>query len=270
MEALRPRSRFAARGVFPLLAAWALALSVAPPATAAPSLPPAHLARLAHFDVLRFHFPSEYGVDVSKAIALFDATPDEVFRTVTDYERMPEYLPRLVGAKVLDRSGRGDGSGDGEHVLVALRSDLPWPVRDAWVDAEFDAESLPGEVYRVRFWQVRGSMRHYSGYLLIEPWPGPWPGSASSASSATSKVRSTVTYELLAEPDTFLPRGYLNSKLREVAPMFVNALRARVDELHRTDRLHPRQPPLPLGDEDPALLVGERAPKTVEHVAERR
>lgn len=243
--------RCCATGAF--LAATLAAALLAAPAHAVPTLPAAPLARLARFDVLGFHFPSEYGVDVSKAIALFDATPDEVFRTVTDYERMPDFVPRLTEARVLERSDR-------QHAVVALRSDLPWPVRDAWVDAEFETESLPGEVYRVRFWQVRGSMLRYSGYLLIEPWSATQDG----------KLRSTVTYELLAEPDTFLPRSVLNHKLREVAPLFVNALRARIDELHRTDRLHPRQPPLPPLDEDPALLVGERTPRTVEHVAERR
>src|SRR5262249_61203370 len=125
------------------------------------------------------------GIDKSKAIGGFDATPDEVFRTATDYERLVEFAPRIVSSKVIDKRG--------DHSFVMLASDLPWPVSKAWVYAEFSHEKLGGEVYRIRFWQVRGSMRRYQGEILIEPW-------------SASRQRTAVTYELLPEPHTIAPR----------------------------------------------------------------
>jgi len=210
-----------------------------------PALPPDAPARLARYDVLSFVDPGGGGIDRSSAVGVFDATPDEVFRTATDYDKLYQFAPRLRLSRVIERP-------DGAHALVALRSDLPWPARDAWVEALFQVERLASEAYRVRFWQVRGSMRRYTGSILIEPW---------------GAQKSSVTYEVLAEPDTFAPRSLINRKLRDVAAGYVHALRQRINDLHRTGRLHPQQPPAP---EVPSMLAGARPPAPVEHLAERR
>lgn len=207
------------------------------------------LGRLARYDVLTFFDPAGNGIDKSKAIGVFDATPEEVFRTATDYPRLAEFAPRVisseVSSEVIDRHGD-------EHALVMLKSDLPWPVSKAWVYADFQHEKLGGEVYRIRFSQVRGSMRRYFGSILIEPW---------------SPQKSAVTYELVAEPDTIAPKRLVNRKLHDAAARYVHALRQRINDLHRLGRLHPLEPP---STDFSPTLAGARKPVVVENVAKAR
>ena len=228
----------------PAVAAALAAALLAPPASARPNLDPSGLGRLDRYDVLTFVDPAGHGINRSKAIGVFDATPDEIYRTATDYEHLPEFAPRVSSSRVIDR--RGDA-----QAFVMLTARLPWPVSDAWVYAEFDHERLGAGTYRIRFWQIRGTMRRYSGQLLIEPW---------------SATRSAVTYELLVEPDSIAPKGLLNAKLRDVASKYVHALRQRINDLHRLGRLHPQAPPAP---GLPSELTGPREPVMVEEVAKR-
>jgi hypothetical protein len=226
-----------------LLIAGTLLLSGAGAASARPSLDEERLGRLDRYDVLTFVDPAGSGINKSKAIGVFDATPDEIYRTATDYEHLAEFAPRLSTSRVVDR--RGDA-----QAFVMLTAQLPWPVSSAWVYAEFDHEKLGGGVYRIRFWQIRGSMRRYSGSMLIEPWSG---------------RKSAVTYELLVEPDSRAPRGLINSKLKDAAGRYVHALRQRINDLHRLGRLHPQLPPNP---NLPSELAGpSEEPVVVEQVA---
>jgi hypothetical protein len=214
-------------------------------AATARALPTEGLDRLARYDVLSFAEPAGDGFDKSRAIGVFDATPDEVFRTATDYSRLAEFAPRLRTSRVLDRPDDG-------HALVALTTNLPWPVRDAWAQAVFVTEKLPGEVYQLRFWQVRGTMKRYQGSMLIEPYG---PG------------RTAVTYEVFVEPSSFALRGLVNRKLQGVAAGYVHALRQRINDLHRLGRLHPQQPATP---GTPSMLAGSPEPRAALNVAERR
>ena len=214
-------------------------------AAARPNLDTGGLLRLGRYDVLSFTDPGGGGIDKTKAIGVFDATPDEVYRTATDYAKLSEFAPRVVGSRIVERRGEA-------QAFVMLSSNLPWPVSNAWVFAEFRTEKLGGDAYRIRFWQVKGSMRRYSGSILIEPW-------------APSK--SAVTYELLVEPNTIAPRRLVNSKLKDAAATYVHALRQRVNDLHRLGRLHPIMPP---ATDTPSTLAGSPQPNVVEHLAARR
>jgi ribosome-associated toxin RatA of RatAB toxin-antitoxin module len=185
------------------------------------------LDRIGHYQVLTYRDPGGDGVIKGKAIALFDATPDEVYRVATEYERYPEFAPHVVSSKVVDRAGDTGAQ-------VMLNTDLPWPVSHAWVYAQFAHDRLAGDVYRVRFWQIKGSMKRYFGSILIEPWQR-WNGGGTS----------TVTYELLFEPDSSAPLRMVNQFVERAASRYVHALRQRINELRRIGRLHPAQPPDP-------------------------
>ena len=213
-------------------------------ASARPNLDTGGLSRLARYDVLSFTDPGGGGIDKSKAIGVFDATPDEVYRTATDYAKLAEFAPRVVGSRIVEQRGES-------QAFVMLSSDLPWPVSNAWVFAEFHTEKLGNDAYRIRFWQVKGSMRRYSGSILIEPW---------------APNKSAVTYELLAEPTGIAPKRLVNSKLKDAAARYVHALRQRINDLHRLGRLHPLVAPA----EVPSTLAGSPQPNVVEHVATRR
>ncbi len=196
-------------------------------AHARPALSPDGLARLGRYEVLTFADAGGDGINKGKAIAVFDATPDEVFRVATEYERYPDFAPRVVASKVVDRQGD-------QRAFVMLSTDLPWPVSKAWVYAQFEHERIGGDTYRVRFWQLRGSMKRYFGSIYIEPWVK-WKNGGKSA----------VTYELLAEPDSSAPKRLINNRVEEAVAKWVHALRQRINDLRRAGRLHPQLPPDP-------------------------
>ena len=79
--------------------------------------------------------------------------------------------------------------------MVETIAELPWPVGTTRVEARYTQEKLGGEVYRIRFGMLRGSMKQYLGQCYIEPWaPGrtavtrmPAPSSAARAAAPSAK-----------------------------------------------------------------------------------
>ena len=202
-----------------LLASIALAIPTA--ASARPSLDHERLTQLAAYDVLVFGDPHANGIERGKAIGVFDATPEEVFRVATDYSKWKDYLPRVRGSNVL--------SSDGGKTIVEMIAELPWPASTEHVQARYIAEKLAGEIYRIRFEMSEGSMKQYLGAIYIEPW-------------TAQHDKSAVTYELVAEPDILAPKSAINKLIRRSASGFVHALRQHINELHRLGYLHPLQP----------------------------
>src|SRR5690349_13785023 len=90
------------------------------PAFARPQLDSDRTTKLERYEVLSFGDPFKNGFEFGKAIGVFDATPEEVFRVATDYNKWKEYLPRVRGSDVRDKKR------DGATVEITL--DLPWPV----------------------------------------------------------------------------------------------------------------------------------------------
>jgi ribosome-associated toxin RatA of RatAB toxin-antitoxin module len=199
---------------------------VASPALGRPSLDSQQLSQLASYDVLVFADAYKDGIEKGKAISVMDATPEEVFRVASDYAKWPEYLPRVKDATVISSNAAG--------ALVEMTADLPWPAGRSRVQVRHTHEKLGGEIYRIRFDMVQGTMKQYLGSLYIEPW---------------LYNKSTLTYEVVAEPDVLAPNSAINRAIRRSASGFVHALRQRLHDLHRWGLLHPLpNPPLPRRD----------------------
>jgi hypothetical protein len=200
------------------LAIAAVVLGFARPSVARPTLDAENLARLGHYDVLTFSDPFGGGLDRGKAIGVIDAKPSEVFRIATDYSGYAEYMPRVRESKLV--------SGNRDEAFVEVAADLPWPAGSLWVFARYRYERLPGEIYRIRFDMVRGSMKQYQGSLYIEPWS---PG------------KSAITYELVAQPSGLAPKWAVNRGVKRSAGRFVHALRQHINELYRRGAIKARR-----------------------------
>jgi Polyketide cyclase / dehydrase and lipid transport len=194
-------------------------------AQARPTLDPERLGQLERYEVLSFVDAYENGIDRGKAIGVIDATPDEVFRVVTDFPHYKDFVPRISQSDLTSRSNDG--------ALVRLIADLPWPAGRSWIDAEYRFERLPGNIYRAHFDKRRGNMRQYLGTVYIEPW-----------STTPGRPQTAITYEFVAEPDVYAPKSALNKGVRRSAASFVHALRQRINEMHRLGMLHPNAPAL--------------------------
>lgn len=210
----------------------ALSFALAGPAIARPTLDPARLDELAHYQVLTFTDPFRRGLERGKAIGVIDATPEEVFRVATDYAKYRDFMPSVTSSSVKEATR--------DHALVELTAELRWPAGSSTVMARYTHEKLPGDIFRVRFDMVQGTLKQYLGALYIEPFA---PG------------KTAITYELIAEPDTIAPKGAINRGTKRATANFVNALRQRVNDLHRLGYLHP-QPIAPRKSDGPSPLVG--------------
>lgn len=172
-------------------------------------------AQFARHEVIHLAEPAGGGLLRHRAVALFDYPPEVVFRVATSYDRYVEYMPRITSCHVLSQSP--------EQALVAFEADLPWPLANIWVQARYQHDLFSSEDgdrtgYRVRFTMLRGNLLRYEGSLLIEPY---------------GEGRTTVTYELLAEPESKLPRGMVQRLLGRGVSNFVHYLRARVNNSQR-------------------------------------
>src|SRR4051794_14509424 len=145
---------------------------------ARPQLDSDRMTKLERYDVLAFGDPFKNGFEMGKAIGVFDATPEEVFRVATDYNKWKEYLPRVRSSEVRDKKH------DGATVEITL--DLPWPVGKTVVTAKYHHEKQKGGIYKVSFSKIKGNLKQYLGSMYIEPWS---PG------------KSTVTYQVMAQPE---------------------------------------------------------------------
>ena len=203
----------------PLISFMSVAMAALLPhatAQARPVLDERRLEQLSKYDVLMFSDPYAGGFDKGKAIGVFDATPEEVFRVVTDLGKYKDYMPLIYSSDVMNR-GRSEA-------LVRIGAEIPWPAGKSWVDAHYQWERKPGEIFAVDFDMIQGTMKHFLGRLYIEPW---------------SSGKASVTYELVAVPSVYAPKSVVNRGIKRLVGHFVHALRQRVNELHRLGYLHP-------------------------------
>jgi ribosome-associated toxin RatA of RatAB toxin-antitoxin module len=212
-----------------------LAGLVAVSAEARPTLDAARLDELAQYQVLTFTDPFVAGINRGKAIGVVDATPEEVFRVATDYEKYRDFMPRVTSSSIKELGHN--------QALVEITAALRWPAGTATVEARYVNQTLPGEIYRVTFDMVGGNLKRYLGSLYIEPFA---PG------------KTAVTYELVAEPDTIAPKSAINHGIVRSVGNFVHALRQRVNDLHRLGHLHPE--PIAPPRDGRAPLAGTPAP----------
>jgi ribosome-associated toxin RatA of RatAB toxin-antitoxin module len=189
-------------------------------ATARPTLDQERLDLLGHYQVLVFSDPGIGGLERGKAIGVIDATPDEVYRVATDYAKYKDFLPRIKESRVF--------AGDAVGPMVEIVINLPWPVSEAWVSAKYVHQQLPGEIYRVRFDLLRGSMKRYDGSIYIEPF---------------EDGKTAVTYQLLVDPNAPATDSMINRGVRSTVKSFVQSLRQRINDLHRLGYLHPTVAP---------------------------
>ena len=213
-----------------------LACALSTPATARPTLDVQRLGELSQYQVLTFNDPFKNGIERGKAIGVIDATPEEVFRVATDYGKYHDFMPKVTRSTVKEAAR--------DHALVELHAELRWPAGASTVTARYTHEKLPGEIYRVKFGMVDGSLKQYWGSLYIEPFA---PG------------KTAVTYELVAEPDTVAPKSAINRGIKRSTGNFVHALRQRINELHRLGYLHP-EPIAPRPSDARSPLVGTPPP----------
>lgn len=96
-----------------------------------------------------------------RAYAAIDATLSVIWTTLTDYERLPEFIPGIRRSKVLSRRGG--------TVVVEQSGEARFLVFTFPIDVTLEAHEKPPSSIQVR--ALAGNLRHFEGGYAVQPDP---------------------------------------------------------------------------------------------------
>ena len=170
------------------------------------TLTPAELARLGDGAVL---VDGELGTDRPsgdvRAAVQVHASPERVFRTLTDCDEALRFVPHLEHCAVLDAAA------DNSWQVVEQQIDYGWYMPRAYYVFRADYERFA----RIRFSNVRGDFRENRGTWEFRPTPD---GKAT-----------VVTYRVRLVPRFYVPRWVMRMTLKRDVPELMKGLRARAE-----------------------------------------
>jgi len=142
--------------------------------------------------------------DVRAAIRV-SATPEQVFRTLTDCAQALRFVPHLKRCAVLETAA------DGSWQNVEQQVDYGWLLPRAHYVFHADYE----RVERIRFSNLRGDFHENHGVWTFRP---------------TKDGRATlVTYEARVAPAFYVPRWMMRNMIKRDLPDLMKGLRARAE-----------------------------------------
>jgi ribosome-associated toxin RatA of RatAB toxin-antitoxin module len=142
--------------------------------------------------------------DVRAAVQV-NATPEQVFRTLTDCSQALRFVPHLKRCAVLDTAP------DGSWQNVEQRVDYGWLAPRASYVFHADYEHFE----RIRFSNLRGDFHENRGVWVFRPVKG---GQAT-----------VVTYEARLAPAFFVPRWMMRNMLKRDLPDLMRGLRTHAE-----------------------------------------
>jgi ribosome-associated toxin RatA of RatAB toxin-antitoxin module len=145
--------------------------------------------------------PDRLAADIRAAV-LVSATPEQVFRTLTDCVEALRFVPHLKRCAVLDTAP------DGSWQNVEQQVDYGWLAPRAHY--VFHAEYERFE--RIRFNTLRGDFRENRGVWVFRP--------------VKDGKATLVTYEARVAPAFYVPRWMMRNMLKRDLPDLMRGLRA--------------------------------------------
>ncbi len=205
-----------------VVAAPLLLIASAPCLSADWALSDAQLARLETGAVVSEGdvAPDRAIADVRAAVEV-SATPEQVFRTLTDCSQALRFVPHLKGCAVLESAP------DGTWQNVEQQVDYGWLVPRAHY--VFHAEYQ--KFNRIRFSNLRGDFHENRGV---------WTFTAVKEGHVT-----LVTYEARIAPAFYVPRWMMRNMLKRDLPDLMRGLRTRTEAApspHATNGAAPASP----------------------------
>lgn len=92
------------------------------------------------------------------AKAYLDATPEQVWQTISHYERYPDFLPRVASCKLVRRT---------ENVAIAtMKLDLPFPMNGTWYTNRYVENKAAGTI---EWKMLEGSLKSTVGRWKLSP-----------------------------------------------------------------------------------------------------
>ncbi len=139
--------------------------------------------------------------DIRAAVQV-NATPEQVFRTLTDCAQALRFVPHLKRCAVLDTAP------DGSWQNVEQQVDYGWLAPRAQYVFHADYERFE----RIRFSNLRGDFRENRGVWVFRP--------------VKDGQATLVTYEARVAPAFYVPRWMMRNMLKRDLPDLMKGLRA--------------------------------------------
>ncbi len=160
------------------------------------------------------HLAEVSGTAVKKAtaIAVIDATPEQVIRVLTDYESFPEFMPYCQEVRIQEK--------DKERTRVRYELDFPWPIGDRHyvLELKSDSESRGDRTVFVNTWTyVPDSGNINDTYGSWEVFP-------------EGSERSLVRYTVFTDPGGRVPGWAANVATNVAVPGVIEGVKTRVKE----------------------------------------
>lgn len=156
------------------------------------------------------------------------APPDVVWKVLTDYEALPQFVPNLERCEKLPPSASGRSAGRGQTTLirqVACSHGGLWRLEaEAVLEVEELMDASLGR-REARFRAISGDFVQLRGRWIVEPDP-----------SSPSPVACLLRYDLTIQPRLPLPAAIVSYVVRAGLPANIRALVVRAEQLAE-DRL---------------------------------
>jgi ribosome-associated toxin RatA of RatAB toxin-antitoxin module len=136
-----------------------------------------------------------------QAVFRIDAPPDQVYKTLRDASRFPEFMPGTKEVRILE-------SGDGYQVASFLGGS------GLFESTVVMKRTLADTERRVSWTLVKGRVREMTGFWLVQ--------------EAEEQAVSLVTYRNYVNAGALIPDGIVREYLKRDIPPMVAALRKRV------------------------------------------
>jgi coenzyme Q-binding protein COQ10 len=134
------------------------------------------------------------------ARAYLEATPEQVWNTISRYERYPQFLPRVASTRIDRRS---------QNVTIAtMKLDLPFPMNGTWYTNRYVENKAAGTID----WKMlRGSLKSTVGRWKISP----------------QGKGTLVQYALQTDPGIpFIPQRLIQEGSKRTIPDILRAVEA--------------------------------------------
>lgn len=180
------------------------------------------LAAAPQLDVVvkRFEAGAQHGFEVS-ASGVAQASPATVWKILTAYERMPEFVPNMLSSRVLAR-------GENETIVEQLGSTRFLFIRKA-IRLVVRVTEVPPSHIDITL--VSGDMKHYEAHWELIPLP--------DAGSNPGGTR--ILYRGKIVPDFYVPGMLGDSVIGDDVRSMMEAVLVRLDQ--DSDRAPERTPP---------------------------
>ncbi len=144
--------------------------------------------------------PGKHQLKTIVANAYLEASPEQVWQTISQYEAYPKFLPRVASCRIDRRQGN--------VTIATMKLDLPFPMNGTWYTNRYVANKKAGTI---EWKMLQGSLKSTAGRWKISP----------------QGKGTLVQYRLQTDPGIpFIPQAMIQEGSKRTIPDILRAVEA--------------------------------------------